>query len=62
MTLHKFPKKKKPVAEPSPGWMEGSSEDIDKRDELLMKLMRKQKTWGPETVFDVDWVKAWVRG
>lgn len=46
--------------EPSAGWMDRLA--LDAWDKLYAKLMKAIKTWGPETIFDPAWVKAWVSG
>ena len=47
-------------ATPSASWQ--NRLDLDAWDKLYAKLMKAIKTWGPETIFDPTWVKAWVAG
>lgn len=53
-------KGKPTVGAPSEGWL--ASPDLEKHEKLLGKLLKAIKTWGPETIFDATWVKAWVAG
>ena len=60
VTLHKFPKKKPAGGAASEAWL--ASPDLAQNEKLLLKMSKTLKTWGPETVFDLAWVKAWVPG
>lgn len=35
---------------------------LEKREKLLVKMEGQLGMWGPETIFDAVWVKAWVKG
>lgn len=51
---------KKKAGKPSDAWM--ASPDLARNEKLLGKLQNALMAWGPESVFDPVWVKAWVSG